>query len=78
MFLGAVAAANVADPPKKKSRTIRFPKKSAPAVTCAAEADLISDLVHKIENLKKTDAIARLVELEQGHEKTHDIDLQAD
>ena len=69
--LGAIAAATIPDPPKKKSRTLRFPNKSAPAVTSAAEADLISDLVHKIENLKKPDAIARLHELEEAHEKTY-------
>ena len=69
--LGAIAAANVPDPPKKKSITIRFPKKSVHTVTSADEADLISDLVHKIENLKKPDAIARLLELEDAHEKTY-------
>jgi hypothetical protein len=35
------------------------------------EANLISDLVHKIENLKEPDAIARLLELEDAHEKTY-------
>jgi hypothetical protein len=69
--LGAIAAATIPDTPKKKSCTLRFPNKSAPAVTSAAEADLISDLVHKIENLKKPDAIARLLELEDAHEKTY-------
>jgi hypothetical protein len=69
--LGANAAATIPDTPKKKSCTLRFPNKSAPGVTCAAEADLISDLVHKIENLKKPDAIARLLELEDAHEKTY-------
>ena len=69
--LGAIAAATIPDPPKKKPCTIRLPNKSAPAVTSAAEADLISDLVHKIENLKKPDAIARLLELEDAHEKTY-------
>ena len=62
--LGANAAATIPDPLKKKSCTLRFPMKSAQAVTSAAEANLISDLVHKIENLKKPDAIARLLELE--------------
>jgi len=33
--------------------------------------DLISDLVHKIENLKESDAKARLFELEDAHEKTY-------
>ena len=70
--LGAVAAANIPDPPKKKSCTLRFPNKSAPAVTSAAEADLISDLVHKIENLKESDAKARLFELEEAHDLLRD------
>ena len=69
--LGAIAAATIPDPLKKKSRTIRLPNKSAPAVTSAAEADLISDLVHKIENLKESDAKARLFELEEAYEKTY-------
>jgi hypothetical protein len=38
--LGAIAAATIPEPPKKKSRTIRLPMKSAQAVTSAAEADL--------------------------------------
>ena len=69
--LGAVAAETIPDPPKKKSCIIRLPKKSAPTVTSAPEADLISDLVHKIENLKESDAKARLFELEDAHEKTY-------
>jgi hypothetical protein len=69
--LGAVAAANIPDLPKQKSGTIRFIKKSAPVIASAAEADLISDLVHQIENLKASDAKARLVELEDAHEKTY-------
>ena len=66
--LGAVGAANIANLPKKKSGTITIPKK---AVAVASTADPFTDLVHKIENLKKSDAIARLVELEEAHEKTY-------
>jgi len=40
-------------------------------IASAAEADLISDLVHQIENLKESDAKARLLELEDAHEKTY-------
>src|SRR5258707_2085561 len=69
--LGAVAAANIPDLPKQKSGTIRFIKKSAPVIASAAEADLISDLVHQIENLNESDAKARLLELEEAHEKTY-------
>ena len=69
--LGAIAAATIPDPPKKKPCTIRFPKKSAHTVTNATEADPISDLVHKIENLKESDAQARLFELEDAHEETY-------
>ena len=70
-LLGAIAAATIPDPPKKKSCIITIPKKSAHTVTSAAEADLISDLVHKIENLNESDAKARLFELEDAHEKTY-------
>jgi hypothetical protein len=69
--LGAVAAATIPDPPKKKSCIIRLPNKSARTVTSAPEADLISGLVHKIENLKESDAKARLFELEDAQEKTY-------
>ena len=34
-------------------------------------ADVVVDLIHKIENLNKDDAIARLGELEDGHEQTY-------
>jgi hypothetical protein len=69
--LGAVAAANIPDLPKQKSGTIRFIKKSAPVIASSAEADRISDIVHQIENLKESDAKARLLELENAHEKTY-------
>ena len=38
--LGAVAAATIPDPPKKKSCIIRLPNRSASTVTSAPEADL--------------------------------------
>jgi hypothetical protein len=69
--LGAVPAASIPDLPKQKSGTIRFIKKSASVIASAAEADLISDLVHQIENLKESDAKARLLALEDAHEKTY-------
>jgi hypothetical protein len=71
MDLGSVAAANDLDSPKRKSGTITIPKKSAQSATSAAKAELSVDLVQKIENLKKADAIARLVQLEEAHEQTY-------
>jgi hypothetical protein len=67
----AVATASITDAPKKKFGTLRFQYKSANVIASAAEADLISDLVHQIENLKESDAKARLIELEDAHEKTY-------
>ena len=46
--------------PKKKP-----PKKTPQAVTTAAKADPISDIIHKIENFKITDAILRVTELNE-------------
>ena len=71
MFWVQLAAANVAEAPKKTPPNLTFRNKTAQAVTSLAHADPITDLVHKIENLKKPDAIARLLELEDAHEKTY-------
>ena len=60
--------------PKKPSRTISLKKlrnykpKEVDAEELAAD-DLV-DLVQKIDNLTKDDAIARLLEFEERHEKT--------
>ena len=69
--IGALAATDNAEARKKKSDVVTVPKRTAQAVTSAAETDLISDLVHEIESLKKSDAIARLIELEDAHEQTY-------
>ena len=68
---GALAATGNAEARKKKSDVVTIPKKAALAITSAAETDLISDLVHEIESLEKSDAIARLIELEDAHEQTY-------
>jgi hypothetical protein len=68
---GALAATANAEARDKKSDVVTIPKKTALATTSAAEIDLISDLVHEIENLEKQDAIARLIELEDAHEQTY-------
>jgi hypothetical protein len=60
--LGTETTPTVAEAPKKKSGVVGIPKKLAE--TSTAKADLIVDLVHKIESLKKADAIARLFELD--------------
>jgi hypothetical protein len=67
--LGSIAAANVAEAPKKTPSNVTFRNKTAQAVT--GLADPITDLVHKIENLKKPDAIARLAALEEAQERTY-------
>jgi hypothetical protein len=69
--LGVVASASMPDGPKKKPGIIIIPKKPAQPVTCAPEADLITDLVYKIENLKEEAAKARVFELEEANEKTY-------
>ena len=68
--IGSLAATDNAER-KKKSDVVAIPKKGAQAVTSAAETDLISDLVHEIESLEKSDAIARLIELEDANEQTY-------
>ena len=68
---GALAATGNAEARKKKSDVVTIPERTTPAVTSAAEADLISDLVHEIESLEKSDAIARLIKLEDAHEQTY-------
>ena len=68
--IGSLAATDNAER-KKKSDVVTTPKKAAPSITGAAETDLISDLVHEIESLEKSDAIARLIELEDAHEQTY-------
>ena len=68
--IGAQAATDNAER-KKKSDVVTIPKKTAQAVTSAAETDLISDLVHEIKSLEKSDAIARLIELEDANEQTY-------
>jgi hypothetical protein len=57
--LSAIAAATVPDPPKKTPPNLTFRNKTAQAVTGLAHADPLTDLVHKIENLKESDAKAR-------------------
>ena len=52
--------------PKLDPAHVLDPKKAALAITSAAETDLIGDLVHEIESLEKSDAIARLIELEDA------------
>ena len=69
--IGAQAATDNAEARKKQSDVGTIPKKTALAVTSAAETDLISDLVHEIESLEKSDAIARLIKLEDAHEQTY-------
>ncbi len=63
----------LAAPPKKSILT--FPKggnAKAKAVDAAKpETDGVIDLIQEIENLEKADAIERLGELEEGHEKTY-------
>ena len=68
---GALAATGNAEARKKKSDVVTIPKKAALAITSAAETDPIGDLVHEIESLEKSDAIARLIELEDAHEQTY-------
>ena len=69
--IGALAATGNAEAHKEKSDVVTVRQKTALAVTSAAETDLISDLVHQIESLGKSDAIARLIELEDAHEQTY-------
>jgi hypothetical protein len=68
---GAPAATANAEARDQKSEVLTIPTKTALAKTSAAETDLISDLVHKIENLEKQEAIARLIVLEDVHEQTY-------
>src|SRR5208337_5472919 len=69
--IGALAATDNAEARKKRSDVVTIPERTAQVVTSAAEADLISDLVHEIESLEKSYAIARLFELEDAHEQTY-------
>jgi len=67
----AQAETHNANARNKNSDVGTIPKKTALAVTSAAETDPISDLAHEIESLGKSDAIARLIELEDAHEQTY-------
>ncbi len=69
--IGSQSATDNTEAPKKQSDVVTIPQKTAQAVTSAADNDLISDLVHEIESLEKSDAIARLIKLEDAHEQTY-------
>ena len=69
--IGDQAATENAEARRKQSDVVAIPERMAQAVTSAAETDLISDLVHELESLGKSDAIDRLIELEDAHEQTY-------
>jgi hypothetical protein len=65
------AATSTAAPKKFGVITIPKLKKTAPVPAAAATAaDDTGDLVHKIENLKRPDALAKLAELDAAHERS--------
>lgn len=75
VYATPVAAKSVSAPAKKYAGTLKI-KQSKPttALTISLpplEADDVADLVHKIENLKKDDAIDWLGKLEDAHERTY-------
>ena len=69
--VAGVSAASAVVP--KASGKVTFWKKEPTPVDAialaASEPDVLADLVHEIENLKKDDAIARLGTLEETHEQ---------